>query len=249
MKKRAHSQEAVKRKVIIIGATSGIGRELVKCFVSNGFNVGISGRRNDLLISLQKKFPKNIVTECFDVTSTQNILHVRSLVEKLNGVDIMVYCSGYGEVSKTLDWDIEKQTTDVNVNGFTEIIAYAFNYFLNQGSGQLAAISSIASLRGSSLAPAYNASKAWQSVYMEGLYFKAKKLKVNIAVTDIQPGFVDTAMAKGNNKFWVATPKKAARQIFNAILKKRKRVYVTRRWWLIAMFFKYAPDFIFKKFD
>ena len=232
------------RKVIIIGATSGIGRELAKIYARNGFQVGISGRRKELLDSLQKKFSKNIVTECFDVTGKENILHLRNMIEKLDGVDIVIYNAGYGEISATLDWDIEKQTTDVNVNGFVEIVCYAFNYFANQGYGHIASTSSIASVRGSGDAPAYNASKAFESNYMEGLYLKAKKQKLNISITDIQPGFVNTAMAKGDKKFWVVSAQKAAQQIFNAIKKKKKRVYVTKRWWLIAVLFKYFSRFV-----
>jgi len=60
-------------KVIIIGATSGIGRKLATLYASKKYFVGITGRRNELLNSLQNKFPKNIVTECFDVTGKENI--------------------------------------------------------------------------------------------------------------------------------------------------------------------------------
>jgi short-subunit dehydrogenase len=233
--------------VIIIGGTSGIGRELAKVFARRGYMVAASGRRNDLLISLQGKFKKNIVIECFDVTGKENIVHLRNMIEKLAGVDIIIYSSGYGEVSEQLEWDIEKQTTEVNVNGFVEIISYAFKYFINQGFGHIACISSIGSIKGNAYAPAYSASKAYQSNYMEGLYFKAKKLKANIAVTDIQAGFVDTALAKGDKRFWVATPQKAAQQIYAAIVNKKKIAYVTKRWWLIAALFKYLPDFIYRK--
>ena len=54
-----HTQQ----KVIIIGATSGIGRELANIYAKKGYFVGITGRRNELLLSLQNKFAKNIVTE------------------------------------------------------------------------------------------------------------------------------------------------------------------------------------------
>jgi short-subunit dehydrogenase len=214
------------QKVIIIGATSGIGKALATLYAKNGYMVGITGRRKELLISLQQKFSKNIVIENFDVTGKENIPHLQSLIQKLDGLDILIYNSGYGDVSKELDWDIEKRTTDVNVNGFIEIVCYAFNYLVNQGHGQIAGISSIASVRGNSQAPAYSASKAFESIYLEGLYYKSQKLKKDVAVTDIQPGFVDTGMAKGG-KFWIAPVEKAALQIFNAIKKKRKRAYIT----------------------
>ena len=247
MQKAKPSVKVQTQKVIIIGATSGIGRELAKVYVRRGFQVGISGRRQQLLDSLQKKIPGKIITECFDVTGKENIFHLRNMIEKLAGVDIIIYNAGYREISETLNWDIEKQTTDVSVNGFVEIVCYAFNYFVNQGYGHIACTSSIASNRGSAYASAYNASKAYESNYMEGLYLKAKKQKLNISVTDIQPGFVNTAMAKGDKKFWVASPLKAAQQIFNAIKHKKKIAYITKRWWLIAVLIKYLPRVIYNK--
>ena len=234
-------------KVIIIGATSGIGRELATIYAQKGYFVGITGRRNELLLSLQNKFPKNIVTECFDVTQKENIPHLQTLIQKLDGLDIIIYNSGYGEISKQLDWDIEKHTTEVNVNGFVEIVCYGFNYLVNQGHGQIACISSVASVRGNSMAPAYSASKAFESNYMEGLWVKAKKIKKDISVTDIQPGYVATHLAKGDKKFWEATPQKAAQQIYEAISRKKKRAYITKRWWLVAKFLRWIPLFIYKK--
>jgi short-subunit dehydrogenase len=236
------------KKIIIIGATSGIGRKLARIYASKGFHVGVTGRRMKLLLSLQEEFPQNIFVECFDVTDKENIPHLQSLIEKLDGLDILVYNSGYGEPSKELDWEIEVKTTAINVNGFIEIVCYAFNYLLNQGHGQIACTSSIASIRGNSMAPAYSAAKAFESTYMEGLYLKAKRLQKNIAVTDIQPGFVDTHQAKGDRKFWVAPVEKAAVQIYMAIKKKKKRAYITKRWAIIAWVLKYIPGFIYNRF-
>ena len=236
------------QKIIIIGSTSGIGRELARLYAVNGFRVGVTGRRMNLLLSLQEEFPQNIFIERFDVTGKENIPHLQSLIEKLDGLDILIYNSGYGEPSKELDWEIENKTTAINVNGFVEIICYGFNYFINQGYGQIACTSSVASVRGTSMAPAYSAGKAFESTYMEGLYLKAKRLKKNIAVTDIQPGFVDTHLAKGDGKFWVAPVKKAAAQIYRAIQKKKKRAYITKRGTTIAWLLKNIPGFIYNRF-
>lgn len=247
MAKRGSPFKSLRGKVLIIGATSGIGRELAGVFARNGYKVAASGRRSDLLVSLQKKFPKNIVTESFDVTGKENIIHLRNMIEKLDGADIIVYCSGYGEVGEQLDWDIEKQTTEVNVNGFVEIVCYAFNYFRNQGYGHIVGISSIAAMRGNPASPAYSASKAYQSNYLDGLYIKANTLHANIVVTDIRPGFVDTALAKGDKKFWVAAPQKVAEHILTAIIQKKKVAYVSKRWRFIAVLLKYMPGFIYRK--
>lgn len=235
------------KKVIIIGASSGIGRELAKLYALDKWLVGVTGRRKELLDELQQQFPDHIITECFDVTRNENTEHLKNLLEQLGGMDLFIYNSGYGEPSKTMDWKIDQRTTLTNVNGFVETVNFAFNYFVKQGYGQIAGTSSIASNRGNSWAPAYSASKAYMSTYMEGLHMKAAKLKLNISITDIQPGFVKTKMAKSHGQFWVAPVDKAARQIFNAIQHKKRRAYITRRWWLIAKIMKWMPYWIYKK--
>jgi short-subunit dehydrogenase len=235
------------KKVIIIGATSGIGRELAKLYAGKNWLVGATGRRQELLQSLQQDFPGNIITECFDVTRDENIDCIKNLIQQLGGLDLLIYNSGYGEPSTTLDWKIDNETTQVNVNGFVEIVNFTFNYFVQEGTGQIAATSSVAGIRGGSFAPAYNASKAFMSTYMEGLYIKAAKLKRPVYVTDIQPGFVNTKMAKGNGQFWVSSVEKAAQQMYEAIKKKKRLVYITKRWWLIAKLLNLIPLSVYKK--
>lgn len=235
------------KKVIIIGATSGIGLELAKLFIGDKWLVGATGRRTALLESLQTAFSSSIITECFDVTGNDNIKHLENLISRLDGLDILIYNSGYGDPSESLDWEIDKQTTLTNVNGFLEITNYAFNYFVKQGHGQIVGISSIASITGGSYAPAYNASKAYMSTYLLGLQAKTCRNKLDIAVTDIQPGFVKTKMAKGHGQFWVAPVEKASRQIYDAIMKKKARAYITKRWWLIAKLLRLIPYSLLKR--
>lgn len=242
------------KKVIIIGATSGIGLELAKLFVQNGDKVGVTGRRCNLLEQLKLQFPYNVETECFDVTGTENMLHLESLIKKLDGLDVLIYNSGYGEVSRDLNWEIDKQTTLTNVNGFVEIVNYTFNYYLKKSYGHIAATSSIASIIPARQAPAYNASKSFMSMYMAGLYLKAARIKkkrpeIDITITDIQPGFVKTKMTKGVKRFWEAPVEKAAIQIFNAIKKKKRKVYITKRWAIVAWLLQRIPFFILKKLE
>lgn len=242
------------QKVIIIGATSGIGLELAKLYVRNGDMVGAAARRAHLLDELQEQFPSQVATESFDVMGDRNIFHLESLIKKLDGLDLLIYNSGFGEISETLDWEIDKRTTQTNVNGFIEIVNYTFNYFVKQGRGQIAATSSIGALRGNSQAPAYSASKAFMSTYMEGLHLKALRLKrknstLEISVTDIQPGFVDTKMAKSKVLFWQAPVEKASAQMFKAIKNKKRRVYITRRWGIIAWLLKWLPYAILKRVE
>jgi short-subunit dehydrogenase len=237
----------VQKKVIIIGATSGIGKQLAILYAQNNWLVGITGRRTALLNELCTMFPSNIIAATMDVTTPEASALLEQLIQQMGGMDLFIYNSGFGDTSEQLNWQVELQTTLTNVNGFVALINIAYNWFLDKPTGHIAATSSIASIRGNSFAPAYSASKAYMSTYMEGLLIKIKKQRRNIYLTDIQPGFVDTKMAKDNGRFWVATPEKAARQIYTAIRKKRFRVYITRRWWLIAKIMKWLPDFIYHR--
>jgi len=235
------------KKIIIVGATSGIGRKMAEQYAARGNVVGITGRRKELLDEIENMFPKNIKTECFDVTGDDNIAKLSSLIQKMGGMDILVYSSGIGEPSKELDWQLDKATVDTNVNGFIEIVNWGFNYFIKQGYGSMAVISSIAANRGNSWAPAYSASKAFQSNYFEALAIKAGRMKKRIGVTCIEPGFVDTKMAKGNKRFWIVSLDKAAQQMITAIEKKKRKVYVSKRWWVVARLMRLTPFWIYKR--
>ena len=177
----------------------------------------------------------------------ENIYHVDSLIQQLGGLDLLIYNAGYGEPSLELIPENERIITQTNVNGFVEIVNYVFIFFVAQGYGQIAATSSLSALRGNSWSPAYSASKAFMSNYAEGLNIKAKKLKKDIVVTDIKAGFIATKMAKANKQFWVAPVTKAAQQIAKAIEQKKRVVYVTRRWWLIAQLMRIIPYSLYRR--
>jgi len=235
-------------KAIIIGATSGIGKGLAEKLADNNFNVGITGRRTELLNELKLQKPNSFVDSSFDITDTKNIVKkLDKLVVELGGLDLLIISSGTGDLNEKLDFEIEKRTVETNVIGFTCVANWAFNYFESQKSGHLVAISSVGGLRGNRQAPAYNATKAYQINYLEGLRQKATKLKYPIFVTDIRPGFIDTAMAKGEGQFWVATVEKATRQIFDAIKNKKKIAYITKRWRIIGSILKRIPRQIYDR--
>ena len=177
----------------------------------------------------------------------ENEQMVGNLIKELGGLDLLIYNSGYGDPSIQLSWEIENRTTKTNVNGFVEIVSFAFNFFIEQGKGQIAITSSVAAVRGNSWAPAYSASKAFMSNYAEGLNAKASRLKKNIVVTDIRPGFINTKMAKGNKQFWVVGKEKAVAQIMTAIKNKKRVVYISRRWWLVAQVMKLLPYSIYRR--
>lgn len=236
------------KKVIIIGATSGIGKGLAQKLADENYVVGITGRRTELLNELKSQKPNLFYPKTFDITDTNKIVeNLEDLTKELGGLDLLIISSGTGDLNEKLDYEIEKRTIETNVTGFTCVANWAFNYFANQKAGHLVAISSVGGLRGSRIAPAYNATKAYQINYLEGLRQKATKLKTQIFVTDIRPGFVDTAMAKGEGQFWVASVDKATSQIFDAIKRKKKIVYISKRWKFIGTILKRIPRQIYDR--
>lgn len=236
------------KKVIVVGASSGIGMELARAFVQKGDRVGITGRRRERLEVLKAEKPESYAIGVFDVTAHESLAEqLTALTEELGGLDVIVICSGTGDINPELDSSIEMKTILTNVVGFTHVADWAFNYFAKQQSGQLVAITSIGGLRGSGQAPSYNASKSYQMNYLEGLRQKAKHLQTGIVVTDIRPGLVDTDMAKGEGLFWVEPVKKVSAQIMNAIERRKDVAYVTGRWGLIALLLRWMPRWIYVK--
>ena len=228
---------------IIIGASSGIGRGLARILAENNYKVGITGRRLNRLKELADERPASFFIKSFDISDTDTVVqNLEELVMELGGLDLLVICSGTVNLNEKLDFRLEKFTIAINVLGFTLIADWAFNYFQNQKSGHLVAISSIGGLWGWRDTPAYNASKAFQICYLEGLRNKTFHNGSPIIISDIRPGYVDTDMAIGGYKFWVAPVNKVVRQIFNAIRNRKKVVYVTRRWRMIAFLIKLVPN-------
>ena len=237
------------KTALIIGASSGIGKELAKLLVADNYKVIITGRREKLLKEIQKTAPEKFIIKVHDVT---DLISCDKLFENLKNefktLDLIVYSSGVGEANYTLDWEKELPTLSTNVLAASKIYGLAYNLFRNQGYGHLVGISSIASIRGNRYTPAYFASKAFQANYLESLYMKGKRSKAKIDVTDIQPGFVNTAMALGAT-FWMASLEKATKQIYIAIKNKKRKAYITKRWRLIAFVLKIVPTKLLYKFS
>lgn len=230
------------KKVIIVGATSGLGRGIAETYISRGWQVGLAGRRTALLAEVAGEHP-NVVYDTLDVTDTARCIKVlESLTERLGGLDLLVLSSGVGRQNAALDFDLELPTIETNVRGWTAIVDWAYKLFATQGHGHLAAISSIASVRGLAPAPAYSASKAYQAHYLEALRQRAMASGRPIYVSDIRPGFVDTPLlANPKQFFWVLPPEKAVRAIVRAIDRRRGVATITCRWALIAPIMRLLP--------
>ncbi len=236
------------KHALVIGGSSGIGKALAARLVAAGFRVVITGRRETLLLEIQATCPEQYLIKSHDVTDLSSCESLFQWVkEQVNTLDLVVYSSGVATFNNLLDWEKEQPTLQTNVMAAAKIYGLAYQLFEAQGYGHLVGISSIASIRGSRYVAAYNASKAFQASYLESLWMKGKRAKAAIDVTDIQPGFVDTAMALGPT-FWMADVSKAAAQIYRAIKRKKRKAYITRRWALIALVLKIVPASLLKRY-
>ncbi len=237
------------KKAIVFGATSGLGWSLTELLIKNNYKVAITGRRKNKLEELQSKYSKNIIIKQNDiqeVDEVEKILH--EIVNEFGEIDLIIQSSGVGYVNPKLEWSKENETMLTNVIGVTKLYDLAYNLFKKQGFGHLVGISSIASIRGNRAAPAYFASKAYQKAYLESLHLKTKTISSKkVFITDVRPGFVNTAMALGEGIFWMVPLEKAAKQIFTAIKRKRRVAYISKRWRLIAWVLKLVPTWILKK--
>jgi len=234
--------------IVIIGATSGIGKALFEKYARGDNRIGIVGRRANLLDELCQKYPSKTITAKADITNLEEIEQaINALHKELEYIDLAIVCSGIGDINATLEYNVERLTIDTNITGWTFVIDRLYNIFVQQGHGHLVAITSAGGLRGEPIAPAYSASKAYQINYMEALRKKAYKSGSQIYVTDIRPGLVNTAMAKGEGLFWVMPVEKVANQIITAIHKNKYKAYVTKRWHILAIINKNLPYTLYKK--
>lgn len=237
-------------KAIIVGATSGIGRALAIELSQQNFCLGLLGRNSEALNELRSLLP-NTVTQTIDISIAEEITRrMGEMVSLMGGMDLLIIASGIGDkLGDELCWENEERVLAVNISGFASLAVWGYNYFALHGGGHLVGISSIAGIRGSRTAPAYSASKAFQTNYLEALRGRARHQQLPIHVTDIRPGFVDTPMTSGQRgMFWVSNAQRAAKQIVNAIKQKKRIAYITRRWRLIAWLLRHVPDALVERY-
>lgn len=235
------------QKVVIIGASSGMGLEVAKLFLDRGCRVGVAARREDRLEALKQLAPDRVVTAALDVTADDADQRLRDLIEELDGMDLFFYSSGIGKQNRTLTPDIELNTINTNAMGFARMIGEAYRYFAEQGKGHIAAITSIAGTKGLGPAPAYSATKALQNVYLQSLEQQAHARGLKIQFTDIRPGFVNTDLLKGDFRYpMMLKPDKVARRIVNAILNKRHVVVIDWKYAILTALWRRLPRVLWR---
>lgn len=237
------------KRAIVMGASSGIGREVALILLQKGWNIGLAARRLDLLAELQSAYPEQVSVSQIDVTADDALDKLLSLVNGLGGVDLYFHASGIGKQNPELDVAVEINTVSTNALGFVSMVDTIFNYMSSNGGGHIAVISSIAGTKGLGPAPAYSATKALQNNYIEALEQLSNSRKLNIRFTDIRPGFVNTDLLKDGKYPMLLSAKKVAKDIIKSIEKNRKVRVIDGRYRLLTFFWKLIPRFLWSKFN
>lgn len=236
------------KSAIIVGASSGIGLEVAKLLLAEGWRLGVAARREEPLLELKAMAPERVEVMTIDVTRPDAGERLLSLAERLGGMDLYFHASGIGKQNRTLQEDIELRTMQTNAVGFTRMTGVAYRYFAERGGGHIAAITSIAGTKGLGPAPAYSATKALQANYLQALEQQARQRGLNILFTDIRPGFVDTALLNDDFPYpMLMRAEKVARDIVRSISLRRHVRVIDWRYRILTFFWRLLPGWLWRR--
>ena len=236
------------KKAIVIGASSGLGNEVARLLLEQGWTLGVAARRVEALELLRELAPERVQTQAIDVTSDDDTAALDELIAKVGGMDLLFYAAGIGKQNMELESDFELNTVTTNGLGFTRMIGAAYRYMATHGGGHIAAISSIAGTKGLGAAPSYSATKAFQATYLQALEQQAYMRKLNIRFTDLRPGFVATPLLGDNPKYpMLLETKKVAREMVKAINSGKHVWVIDWRWRITTALWRRIPKCIWRR--
>ena len=235
------------KRIVIAGATSGLGHEVAQLCIAAGWRVGAAGRNAEALARLREQAPGQVETAEIDITHDDAPQRLAELVGRLGGMDIYFHASGIGKRNSDLRPDIELDTLRTNGEGFVRMATAAFGWFRMHGGGHIAVISSVAGTRGLGAAPAYSATKRLQNIYIDALAQLARMEHIDIRFTDIRPGFVATPLLAGDDYPLLMQPGPVARRIFRALVHRRRRAVIDRRYAVLVFFWRLIPQWLWER--
>ena len=238
-----------KGKVIIIGASQGLGRGCALEFLRRGWTVGAMARNPEKLHELEKESDGAILTAEIDITSLDSPERILAMAERMGGADLIFLTAGIGWSNPSLDLEKDLLTVRTDVEGFMRVVNTSYHYFADRRcGGQVAAISSIAGTRGIGISASYSASKAFDDCYMEALGQLSNLRGEGITFTTIRPGFVRTALLDSSRKYpMLMEVEKVVPRIVSAIIKRKSRVVVNRRWAFVTALWNLIPHSLWRR--
>lgn len=235
------------KRIVVVGATSGIGLDVARLFISRGWFVGVAGHNTQMLDALKQENPSQVYTAVIDITHSDAPERLSHLIEEMSGMDVYFHSSGIGYNNPQLDETKELDTLRTNGEGFTRMIGAAYRYFRLRKKGQIVAISSVAATRGMGSAPAYSATKRFQMHYLQSIRQLATTDSLHLTVTEIRPGFVDTPLLRDGKYPMLMESKIVAQAIVKAVIRRKRLLTFDWRYRLLVAFWRMIPVRIWEK--
>lgn len=238
----------MKKRAIVMGATSGIGREVARLLAQKGWLVGIAGRRTERLLALKQETEGIVCHKQIDVTLAEAPEQLQEFIGQLGGMDLYFHSSGIGWQNNLLDAEKELLTLETNGTGFVRMVDAAFNWLAEHTptgkKGRIACITSIAGTKGLGAAPAYSATKRMQNHYLECLDQMARMRHLPIRITDIRPGFVKTDLIAGSSYPLQLQPEDVARHIVRAVEKGKSVCTIDWHYRILVNLWRLIPRWL-----
>lgn len=239
------------KRIVIMGASSGIGLAVAEALASRGVKTGLAARHTKELHALKEKYPDSVEYESIDVTHNDGPKKLEELIDKLGGMDIYFHVAGIGYANPTLDPHREAEMIATNAGGFARMVSAAYGYFRdNNRKGQIVALTSVAGTNGIGEMAAYSASKKCAQTYLVALEQLARKEKVDITFTDIRPGWIRTPLLDSDKSYPMEmTLDYVVPQVIRAIVKHPRVAYIDARWAAVCAAWKAIPDAVWAKMN
>lgn len=239
----------IMKKVIIMGATSGLGLGVAEALASRGLRIGVAGRNESALKKLHDKYPECIVSERIDINRPGAPESLQRLIEKLGGMDIYLHASGIGYENPDLNPEKEAEIVQTDTVGFARMVMAAFRYFAeNRRKGTIAAITSVAGTKGIGLMAAYSASKRFDTAYLSALRQLVALKRLDIHITDIRPGWTRTPLLKEGDHYPLEMEQDTVvAQIIKAMVRHPRTAVIDWRWNLLVRAWQLLPDTLWER--
>ena len=244
------------KTAIIIGATSGIGRELAVRLAQDGWKVGAAGRRGERLEELQAQFPAGIIcTQVLDITKADATQALDALLQKTGAPDLFLHVSGVGRQNPLLDESIEIKVIDTNCSGMVRTVSHFINYvkdskaFDEHHKAHIGVVTSVAGTAGMGISAAYSASKKMQSTYITAMVQLSRMEHLPIIFSDIRPGFVATDILDPIHHYpLLMTVDEAATHILKGLRRRRRIITFDWRFRVLTALWRLIPRCLWERF-
>ncbi len=235
------------KKAMVVGASSGMGREIARQLAASGCKVAAIARRKDKLDELTSEFPGKILPYSHDVRQFDDVQALfQQIARDLDGLDLVIYCSGIMPHVAADEYDFRKdqEIVEINLLGAMAWLDQAAIRFGNTRSGTIVAIGSTAGERGRESFPAYSTSKAALKAYLEAL--RNRLTTRGVTVTTIKPGPVQTDMIAGTSTKGAIPVESAAEKILKLAPKGGEHfLKITHS--IIFWGIRNTPSFLFRR--